>query len=44
MVKDLTIVVIKEMRAKPILLVSVIGATITRLISVLFSSYLILWI
>jgi hypothetical protein len=43
-VKGLTIVVIKEMKAKPILLVSVIGATITRLISVLFSSYLILWI
>ena len=43
-VKDLTIVVIKELKKKPILLVSVIGATITRLISVLFSSYLILWI
>lgn len=43
-VKGLTIVVIKELKKKPILLVSVIGATITRLISVLFSSYLILWI
>ena len=40
----MTIVVIKEIKKKPILLVSVIGATITRLISVLFSSYLILWI
>ena len=40
----LTGVFLHEVRQKPILSLSVAGATITRLLSVLFSTYLILWI
>lgn len=39
-----TQVVRKELKKKPILTMCVIGSAITRLLSVLFSNYLILWI
>jgi len=39
-----TEIVMKELKQKPILVLCIIGATITRLLSVLFSTYLILWI
>lgn len=34
----------KEVLKKPILITTIIGGTITRLITVLFSTYLVLWI
>ena len=37
-------IVCKEMKNNSILTLCMIGATITRLIAVLFSTYLILWI
>jgi len=43
-IAKLTGVFLHEVRAKPVLSLSVAGATITRLLSVLFSTYLILWI
>lgn len=33
-----------QLKEEPILVISIIGATITRLLAVLFSTYLILWI
>ena len=39
-----TQVVSKELKKKPILTMCVVGSAITRLLSVLFSNYLILWI
>mmetsp|Transcript_8687 Transcript_8687/g.14735 ORF Transcript_8687/g.14735 Transcript_8687/m.14735 type:complete len:104 (-) Transcript_8687:477-788(-) len=43
-VAQLTIIVRKAMNENPILLVLMFGASITRLLAVLFSTYLILWI
>ena len=42
--KNLTNLVVKQLKRKPILTICIIGASITRLISVLFCTYLILWI
>jgi len=39
-----TRIVKKELKKKPILTTCLLGASITRLLSVLFSTYLILWI
>ena len=41
---ELTLIVNNEMAHNPILVVLMLGATITRLLSVLFSTYLLLWI
>ena len=41
---DLTKIAAAEMRENPVLGICMIGASITRLLSVLFSTYLILWI
>ena len=43
-VAELTSIVCIEIKENPILVVSMIGGTITKLLSVLFSTYLILWI
>ena len=43
-VKKISVTVYQNLRDKPILVVCIIGAAITRLIAVLFSTYLILWI
>lgn len=43
-VRELTIIVYREMQQNPVLLMCMIGGTITKLVSVLFSTYLILWI
>ena len=43
-VKKITLAVHKNLNEKPILLICIIGASITRLLAVLFSTYLILWI
>jgi hypothetical protein len=43
-VKDLSVIVKNEMIKNPVLLMCMIGGTITKLVSVLFSTYLILWI
>ena len=43
-VAELTSIVCIEVNENPILVVSMIGGTITKLLSVLFSTYLILWI
>ena len=41
---ELTLIVNNEMAHNPILLLLMLGAAITRLLSVLFSTYLLLWI
>ena len=41
---DLTKIAATEMRENPVLGICMVGASITRLLSVLFSTYLILWI
>ena len=41
---ELTLIVNNEIWHNPILLILMFGATITRLLSVLFSTYLLLWI
>lgn len=43
-VAELTIIVAMEMRANPLLIALMVGASTTRLVSVLFSVYLLLWI
>ena len=43
-VVELTHIVHNEIAHNPILIVLMVGATITRLLSVLFSTYLLLWI
>ena len=43
-VSELTEIVQQQLKKKPILQIVIVGATITRLLSVLFSTYLILWI
>lgn len=43
-VKELTFIVYQEMVLNPVLFMCIVGGTITKLISVLFSTYLILWI
>jgi len=42
--KELTLIVFEEMYQNPVLFMCMVGGTITKLISVLFSTYLILWI
>ena len=41
---ELTLIVHNEIAHNPVLLILMLGATITRLLSVLFSTYLLLWI
>ena len=41
---ELTIIVTMELRENPLLIALMVGASITRLLSVLFSVYLLLWI
>lgn len=43
-VAELTTIVKKQLKKKPILYIVILGAAITRLLAVLFSTYLILWI
>lgn len=43
-IQELTLIVTSEVVENPLLLICMIGGTITKLISVLFSTYLILWI
>jgi len=43
-VTELTTIVIIELYETPLLIVCMVGASITRLLSVLFSTYLVLWI
>lgn len=43
-VAELTNLVKKQLKKKPILYIVILGAAITRLLAVLFSTYLILWI
>ena len=43
-IKELTVIVGMEMKANPVLTMCMVGGAITKLISVLFSTYLILWI
>ena len=43
-VAELTGIVRNQLKKKPILYVVILGAAITRLLAVLFSTYLILWI
>jgi hypothetical protein len=43
-IKELTIIVYIELRTNPILIVGIIGGTIVRLIGIIFSTYLIIWI
>lgn len=43
-VKELTFIVWAEMKTNPVLIMCMFGGTITKLVSVLFSTYLILWI
>ena len=43
-VAELTTIVIQELNERPVLTLYIIGASITRIIAVLFSTYLILWI
>ena len=43
-VLELTRTCLMEFRKNPLLIILMIGASITRLISVLFSTYLLLWI
>ena len=43
-IADLSLTVILELKHNPLLIALIFGASITRLISILFSTYLILWI
>ena len=43
-IKELTSIVKYEMMTNPVLSVGIIGGSITRLIGILFSTYLIIWI
>lgn len=43
-IKELTIIVYLELRTNPILIVGILGGTIVRLIGIIFSTYLIIWI
>jgi len=43
-IADLSLTVILELKHNPLLIALIFGASITRLISILFSTFLILWI
>lgn len=43
-IKSLTLITVNELKKNPLLMICMVGATITKLLSVLFSTYLILWI
>lgn len=43
-IMELTGICWVEMQSNPVLFISIIGGSITRLIGVLFSTYLIIWI
>ena len=43
-IKELTSIVHNELKINPILTVSILGGTIVRLIAIIFSTYLIIWI
>lgn len=43
-INELTSIVQGQLKKKPILYIVILGAAITRLLAVLFSTYLILWI
>ena len=43
-IRSLTLITTNELKKNPLLTICMVGATITKLLSVLFSTYLILWI
>ena len=43
-IKSLTNITTQELKKNPVLFICLLGSTITKLVGVLFSTYLILWI